>query len=76
MVSGDTLKVRMTEAVNEPPALVLLMGPAHIVGKQWPITQTEMYVGRVVESQIFVDDRSMSKRHGRVHLNEHNKIKS
>ena len=75
VVSGDTLKVRLTEMVNTPPALVLLMGPAHMVGKQWPITKSEMVIGRVVESQIFVDDRSLSKKHGRILLGQNNEVR-
>lgn len=74
VVSGDTLKVRLSEAINAPPALVLLMGPAHMIGKQWPLIKAEMVVGRVVESHIFVDDRSMSKRHGRVVMRENNEV--
>lgn len=75
VVSGDTLKVRLTEVVNAPPALVLLMGPAHMVGKQWPVTKSEMFIGRVVEAHIFVDDRSLSKKHGRVFLGPNNEVK-
>lgn len=74
VVSGDTLKVRLTEVVNAPPSLVLLMGPAHLVGKQWPLTKTDMFVGRVVESHVFVDDRSLSKRHGQILLKENNEV--
>ncbi len=75
VVSGDTLKVRLTEVVNAPPALVLLMGPAHMVGKQWPITKSEMFIGRVVEAHIFVDDRSLSKKHARIILGMNNEVK-
>lgn len=63
VVSSHTLKMRLTEAVNTPPALVLLMGPAHMVGKQWLLTKSSTIIGRIIESNIFIEDRSLSKRH-------------
>lgn len=74
IVSGDTLKIRLKEVVDTPPAVVLLMGPAHMVGKQWPITKSDVYVGRVSESHVFVDDRSLSKRHGKLALRDSNEV--
>ena len=65
IVSSDTLKRRLNEVEEAPPALVLLMGPARYVGKQWMIGQDEMIAGRSYESEIFVEDRSLSRRHGR-----------
>lgn len=74
IISGDTLKIRLKEVVDAPPAVVLLMGPAHMVGKQWPIVRSDMYVGRVSESHVFVDDRSLSKRHGRLIIKDNNEV--
>lgn len=74
IVSGDTLKIRLKEVVDAPPAVVLLMGPAHMVGKQWPITKSDAFIGRVSESHVFVDDRSLSKRHGRLILKDSNEV--
>ena len=33
VVDGDTLKLRLDEARKAPPALVLLMGPAGLMGQ-------------------------------------------
>lgn len=68
VVSSETFKIRMSEAKNAPPALVLLMGPAHLIGKQWSIEKSEYVIGRSPDSHIFVEDRSVSKRHALVTL--------
>ncbi len=65
VVTSETLKMRLDEAETSPPAVVLLMGPARYVGRQWLLNMTEMVVGRAYESHIFVEDRSISKRHGK-----------
>src|SRR5690606_5320977 len=56
------------EAKNAPPALVLLMGPPALIGKQWSIEKSEYTIGRSPDSQIFVEDRSVSKKHAKVKL--------
>lgn len=68
VVTSETLKIKLAEAGNSPPALVLLMGPGKLVGKQWAIETTNMVIGRSPESQIFVDDKSVSRRHARIIL--------
>lgn len=68
VVSSETFKIRMSEAKNAPPALVLLMGPAQLIGKQWSIEKTDYVIGRSPDSQIFVEDRSVSKKHAQVKL--------
>jgi two-component system cell cycle response regulator len=68
VITGDTFSGRL-KAVNEtPPAIVVLMGPAGYVGKQWPLTAAELIIGRAVESQIYIDDRSVSRTHARFNL--------
>lgn len=66
VVSSETFKIRLSEAQSAPPALVLLMGPAHLIGKQWLIEKAEMSIGRNPDNHIFIDDRSVSKNHARV----------
>ena len=66
VVVSDTLKRRIEEATKTPPCLVLLVGPAAYIGKQWPIMTPDMIIGRAATSHIFVDDRSVSKAHARV----------
>jgi diguanylate cyclase (GGDEF)-like protein len=66
IISGDTLELKLSEVGQDPPALLLLMGPAHQVGKQWQITKESMLIGRAVDAHIFIDDRSVSKNHARI----------
>jgi diguanylate cyclase (GGDEF)-like protein len=66
VVSSETFQGRMKAIGDEPPALVVLLGPTGYVGKQFPLIEREMIVGRTVESQIFIDDKSVSRCHARV----------
>jgi two-component system cell cycle response regulator len=66
VVDGDTLKLRLDEALKAPPALVLLMGPSGLMGKQWTLDRGEVYVGRAGECDISVDEKSLSKRHAQL----------
>jgi diguanylate cyclase (GGDEF)-like protein len=68
IVSSDTFKGRLKAADEAPPALVVLMGPTGYVGKQFPLTQSEVIVGRSVECQIFIDDKSVSRSHARINV--------
>lgn len=68
VVHGDTFKVRMEKAGKAPPCLVMLEGPAGYVGKQWPIDTTDLIIGRSMTSQIFIDDRSVSKSHAKISI--------
>jgi two-component system, cell cycle response regulator len=68
VVHGDTFKVRMEKAGKAPPCLVMLEGPAGYVGKQWPIDATDLIIGRSMSSQIFIDDRSVSKSHAKISI--------
>jgi two-component system, cell cycle response regulator len=68
VITGDTFSGRL-KAVNEtPPAIVVLMGPAGYVGKQWPLIAGELVIGRAVESQIYIDDKSVSRTHARFNV--------
>jgi two-component system cell cycle response regulator len=68
VVSSETFKIRMSEAENAPPAFVLLMGPTPMIGKQWYIEKSEITIGRNPDNFIFVEDRSVSKKHVTIHL--------
>lgn len=63
VLTSDTLKVTMDKATRTPPTVVLLVGPASSIGKQWQLEGAEMVVGRSPNSAIFIDDRSVSKSH-------------
>jgi two-component system, cell cycle response regulator len=66
VVDGDTLKLRLEQAESAPPALVLLMGPAGLMGKQWSVDRDEMTIGRASVCDICVDEKSLSKSHARI----------
>ena len=68
IVSSDTFRGRMKAADEAPPALVVLMGPTGYVGKQFALTKPEIIIGRSVESQIFIDDKSVSRQHARINV--------
>jgi diguanylate cyclase (GGDEF)-like protein len=68
IVASDTFKGRMKAVDEAPPALVVLMGPTGYVGKQFPLTQAECIIGRSVECQIFIDDKSVSRSHARINI--------
>jgi two-component system cell cycle response regulator len=66
VVDGDTLKVRLDEARKAPPALILLMGPAGVMGKQWFIEKNELTIGREPTCDIYIDEKSLSKKHAKL----------
>ena len=66
IVSGETLSGRLRGADDLPPSLVVLIGPVGFVGKQWLLTQSEYIVGRAVDCSIFLDDRSVSRNHAKI----------
>ncbi len=68
IVQSETFKLRLAEAGQAPPCFILLVGPAQLVGRQWPIEDTDRVLGRAPSSHIFVDDRSVSKSHAKIVL--------
>ena len=68
IVTSDTFKIRLAQAGDAPPCLVLLVGPAANIGRQWPVEDTDRIIGRSINSHIFVDDKSMSKSHAKLSL--------
>ncbi len=68
IVASDTFKGRLKAADEEPPALVVLMGPNGYVGRQFPLTVAEMVIGRSVESHVFIDDKSVSRSHAQIRV--------
>ena len=69
IVSSDTFKGRLKEADEVPPAIVVLIGPPGYVGKQYPITANDIVIGRSVESQVYIDDKSLSRSHAKFAVN-------
>jgi two-component system cell cycle response regulator len=68
ILQSDTFKLRIAEAGQAPPSVVLLVGPASSIGRQWPLEDTDRVIGRSPTSHIFVDDRSVSKSHAKILL--------
>lgn len=66
VVQSDTFKVRLAQADQAPPCLVLLVGPSNQVGRQWPIESENFIIGRASSSNIQVDDKSVSKAHAKL----------
>lgn len=63
VVQSETFKVRLAQAGQAPPSLILLVGPANAIGRQWPIEDTDRILGRAASAHVSVDDRSVSKSH-------------
>lgn len=66
ILQSDTFKLRIAQAGQAPPSLVMLVGPVASVGRQWPIEDTDRIIGRSPTAHIFVDDRSVSKYHAKL----------
>lgn len=68
MVASDTtLKKELLRSDSAPPMLVVLMGPPGYQGKQWALTDA-FVIGRAIESNIFIDDKSLSRSHARIDI--------
>ncbi|MCO5114292.1 MAG: GGDEF domain-containing protein [Bdellovibrionaceae bacterium] len=65
VLTSETLKVHLDNADKTPPTLVLLVGPASSIGKQWSLEGDDIVIGRSPTSTVFVDDRSISKSHAK-----------
>lgn len=68
IVTSDTFRGRLKAADEVPPSLVVLIGPPGYVGRQFPLIDNEMIIGRSVESQIFIDDKSVSRSHAKLNI--------
>lgn len=68
IVQSDTFKLRLAQAGQAPPSIVLLVGPAAAVGRQWPIEESDRVIGRAPSCHVMVDERSLSKSHAKLVL--------
>lgn len=68
VLQSDTFKLRLAQAGQAPPSVVLLVGPVHSVGRQWPIEDSDRIIGRSPSAHIYVDDKSVSKSHAKITL--------
>lgn len=72
MVASDTtLKKELLRSDSAPPVLVVLMGPPGYQGKQWALTDA-FVIGRAIESNVFIDDKSLSRSHARIDIKGNN----
>ncbi len=65
VLTSETLKVILNDANKAPATLVLLVGPASSIGKQWQLSGENLIVGRSPSNSIYIDDRSVSKSHAK-----------
>lgn len=65
VVPSDTFKGRIQAADSAPPVIVVLIGPPGYVGKQFAISSNDIVIGRSVESQVYIDDKSLSRSHAK-----------
>ncbi len=65
IVASETTLNRKMAGGGGSPVLVVLIGPAGYQGKQWSLIDGTI-VGRAVESQIFIDDGSVSRSHAKI----------
>lgn len=63
VMPSETFKVRLAQAGQAPPSLVMLVGPSNSIGRQWPIEDTDRIIGRSINAHVYVDERSLSKSH-------------
>jgi diguanylate cyclase (GGDEF)-like protein len=66
VVQTLTFDRRLQQMSKMPPSMVLLMGPAGYVGRHWSIDNTDVIIGRSMSSNVFIDDRSVSKSHAKL----------
>jgi two-component system, cell cycle response regulator len=66
VIQSETFKVRLAQAGQAPPALVLLVGPAQHVGRQWSLEGTDRIIGRSETSHVHIYDPSVSKSHAKI----------
>ncbi|MBX2988729.1 MAG: GGDEF domain-containing protein [Bdellovibrionaceae bacterium] len=67
VASGDTLKKSMPATDSAPPVVVVLLGPTAYQGQQFAL-QSGAVIGRAHESEIYIDDRSLSRSHARIDI--------
>ncbi|MEQ1723570.1 MAG: diguanylate cyclase [Pseudobdellovibrio sp.] len=65
IISTETFKGKLKAADDAPPAVVVLVGPAGYIGKQWLITKSDMTIGRSVETELYISDASLSRSHAK-----------
>jgi len=65
IVSTETFKGKLRAADEVPPAVIVLVGPAGYVGKQWLLTKDNMTIGRSVECDVYILDNSLSRSHAK-----------
>ncbi len=69
VASETTLNRKMASSASGTPILVVLIGPSGYQGKQWAL-QDGFVIGRAVESQIFIDDGSVSRAHAKIEFRD------
>ncbi|HVK62190.1 MAG TPA: SpoIIE family protein phosphatase [Bdellovibrionales bacterium] len=66
--SSNTKEIDVSSGLQIPPCLVLLVGPADLMGRQWILNKTELLLGRNPTADIHLAEASLSKMHARIHF--------
>ncbi|MFZ4404473.1 MAG: diguanylate cyclase [Pseudobdellovibrionaceae bacterium] len=69
IVTGETIKKGMLAVDAAPPVIQCLIGPPGFVGKQFPILKSDIVIGRSMECEVYIDDRSLSRQHAKFAVN-------
>lgn len=67
VASDTTLKKELLRSDTAPPVIVVLIGPPGYQGKQWALNDG-FVIGRAIESNVFIDDKSLSRAHARIDI--------
>lgn len=71
IVSTDTFRGKMRAADDIPPSIIVLVGPAGYVGKQWLLTKPSFTIGRAVECDVYIADNSLSRSHANIVMSDY-----
>lgn len=66
VITSGEIRRHLSAARQTPAALVLLIGPAAQMGRQWELRAAQTHIGRDERCDIVVLDRSVSSRHARI----------
>ncbi len=66
VAAGGTFTSNIKAAALAPPSLVLIVGPQKLLGRQWLIDRKDLVIGRSASSDIYIEDKSLSRSHSRI----------
>ena len=70
VAAGGTFTSNVRAAALAPPSLVLIVGPKKLLGRQWLIDRKDLVIGRSASSDIYIEDKSLSRSHSRISFDQ------